>query len=765
MLLGSMINSAQAQEIYGVVRDAISGEVLRHVNVVLQTTDSVFVAGVTSDDNGKFVIPKVNAGDYRLVISYIGYETQHIEVTGLTKSLILPEILLAEEEVYLNTVTVIGSVTTSRIDYKLIFPTDRQVKASTGGIDLLQQLMIPGIQVSPLTGTVGVSGGGEAQLRVNGVRAETSDIVALLPEDIIRVEYHENPGLRYGNATAVINYIVHRHATGVSLGVNIRNAFNLTGYGENTISGRISHRKSEFAVNYHISTRKYRKMWRDNEETFRFADGSNFRRKETGEPGQRQSAQNNLNMAYSYMNDKHLFNATLRYYSYNQPNSVFNGKLADMANPDIFVWMFDQEKQWSSRPALDLYYQENLRNDQILVLNFVETYNYTDNNRVYRESSGDRLLTDIDNKVTGNKYSWIGEGIYEKKFVIGSLSAGLRHTRSRSDNAYKNGHEYRTKMRQSETFLYTQWRGKMQKLDYTLGVGATRSSLQQPDEGVNHNAITFTPRMTLFYSPEQSHSIRFNADIGNIMPTLSELSAVEQAIDSFQIQRGNPNLKSYLRYKFMLNYEWKKGIFYAGFNPLYFYQPSTVMEEKFPSGYKIVKTWDNQKTWQLLRPEGQFRVVPLKDILTISLYGGIYHIVSNGNMYRHVYSEPYVFAEANANYKNFQLYFYWQPIPWGQLYGETLEKGEIFHHLSLSYKYRDMKFGVEAYNPLFNDYRVDTKNYSVYASNKRSLYINDLVQMYLFSFSWNVNFGRSSRSGERRLNNADNDSGVMKVGK
>ncbi|MDR2138858.1 MAG: carboxypeptidase-like regulatory domain-containing protein, partial [Tannerella sp.] len=86
VLLGSAVATAFSQhiELKGVVREAKTNEVLAFVNVVLQTPDSAFVTGAVSDDNGKFAIPNLNPGDYRLALSFMGYKTLYIEVAGLT---------------------------------------------------------------------------------------------------------------------------------------------------------------------------------------------------------------------------------------------------------------------------------------------------------------------------------------------------------------------------------------------------------------------------------------------------------------------------------------------------------------------------------------------------------------------------------------------------------------------------------------------------------------------------------------------------------
>jgi hypothetical protein len=767
LLVCSIIGSVHAQniELKGLVREAKSNEALAFVNVVLQTPDSVFVTGAVSDDNGKFVIPKINPGDYRLALSFMGYKTLYIEVSGLAKNLTLPDILMEEEAVGLDAVTVTDSATTSRIDRKLVFPTERQINASSNGVDLLQQLMLPRLQVNPLTRAVGVAGGGEVQLRINGVKVEVNDIVALQPKEVIRVEYHDNPGLRYGNAAAVIDYIVRRPETGGNLGVDIYNSFKLKKFGTNSVNGRINHKKSEFAVNYFIDRRDFSQMWRDNEETFLLADGSVLHRKEAGVPGRRQWDWQNLNATYSYLNEKRMFNATFRYHVENYPHNDYSGKLYNMENPDDRVQMSDREKSFSSRPALDLYYQENLKNDQTLILNLVGTYNATDNNRIYTENRDGAYLTDIHNLVVGNKYSWIGEGIYEKKLGSNSLSAGLRHTQSYADNTYQNGHEYHTEMQQGETFLYAEWKGKIKKLDYTLGAGVTRSSFRQINEGVDYNTWTFNPRLALLHPLPGHSSVRLTARINNQMPSLSELSVVEQTIDSIQMLRGNPNLKPYLRYESQLNYEWQKGLFYLNLEGLYEYLPSAIMEEKFREGNQIVQTWDNQKNWQRLHTAMILRVGPVKDILTVMLYGSVDRYISNGNNYRHSYTHPSAYTIISGNYRRFQAQFIWQIASWDRFYGETMTGGEVAHILSFSYKHKDLNFGLSALNPFINHFRQNLENRSEYASYKRSMYLNDLSRMLFFRFSYNFDFGRAFQSGQKRLNNADNDAGIMKAGK
>ena len=228
ILLGGMVQGAFAQnlEIKGMVRDARNKEILEFANVVLQTMDSSFVAGTTTDMKGHFLLNKIKKGSYILSVSSLGFKTEYISLEGLSKNISLGEISLNDDAVSLDGVTVSASAQTSHADKKVVFPSDRQMKASGNGMDLLQQMMLPRVQVDLLNNEIKATGNGVVQVRINGVKVEQDEIKALNPSDIIRIEYHDNPGLRYGNADIVLDYIVRRPDTGGSFGLDMAQGIN-----------------------------------------------------------------------------------------------------------------------------------------------------------------------------------------------------------------------------------------------------------------------------------------------------------------------------------------------------------------------------------------------------------------------------------------------------------------------------------------------------------------------------------------------------------
>ena len=148
-------------------------------------------------------------------------------------------------------------------------PTEAQKKASTNGVSLLQHLQIPGLSVNAMEKSIATNYGESVQLRINGVEVTQAEVVAIRPEDVVRVEYHEQPGLRYGGAAAVIDYIVRRRESGGNVSADLTNGVSPFGFGNYQLSGKYHYGKSSFTALVQWSRRDLE--WnRENKETFYF---------------------------------------------------------------------------------------------------------------------------------------------------------------------------------------------------------------------------------------------------------------------------------------------------------------------------------------------------------------------------------------------------------------------------------------------------------------------------------------------------------------
>lgn len=98
---------------------------------------------------------------------------------------------------------IVASPVLHKADRDVYTPSADARKVSPDGLSLLQNMKIPALSVNTVLNTVTNPGGG-VQLRINGREVAVQDVLNLSPESIVKVEYLENPGLRYKDVNAVL---------------------------------------------------------------------------------------------------------------------------------------------------------------------------------------------------------------------------------------------------------------------------------------------------------------------------------------------------------------------------------------------------------------------------------------------------------------------------------------------------------------------------------------------------------------------------------
>ena len=152
-------------------------------------------------------------------------------VIGILSAL-LPIIAVAQNEIpdstvtqELNEVVIQAPKVIRKADMDVYHPSKSAVDNSKDGMQLLRNLMIPTLSVNDALGSISASGQ-NVQVRINGRGSSIEQVKALLPETIKRVEWIDNPGLRYGGANYVLNFIVTNPTVGGSLMAQAKPALN-----------------------------------------------------------------------------------------------------------------------------------------------------------------------------------------------------------------------------------------------------------------------------------------------------------------------------------------------------------------------------------------------------------------------------------------------------------------------------------------------------------------------------------------------------------
>lgn len=757
VMLAVQIAAFAGNKISGRLLDGNDNSALTGANVVLQADTSNVVSGSVTDGTGHFEIKDVDDGSYVLRFSCLGYEPQSVSLANLDGDIYMGEIRLVPTATALGEVVVEGSAVINKIDRQIILPTSTQRKASTNGISLLQHLQVASLVINPLDKSIKTNLGDEVQLRINGAVSDKNDVMALHPADIVRIEYHDNPGLKYGDAAAVVDYIVKRKETGGNVAADLMNGIKPLGAGNYNISARYNRNKSVVGAVFSWERRDL-EWTRENRETFVYP-GRAVENREIGNPTKIKYDRMNLNLSYNYADDKNMLNVAFRNIYNNTPNSFYDRRSVLYQDGTAYN-ITNKQKEDSYIPSLDVYYQRSMKNNQNLYVDVIGTYIESSSDRHYSMSQTGMPADEIVSMVDGERYSIIGEAIYEKRFGNGTLTAGGRHSQSSMNNVYDGNLSSKVDMNQAETYVFAEFQSSVKKLNYRIGIGGMRTYYEQ--EGASQEKYIFRPTLTLSYNFNDKVFLRYNAEMSGYAPSLADLSDVTQAMDLYQVRRGTPALHSVTYYTQSLMASWRSRYVNVELFGRYSYDDNPMMEETLwdGDGGMFVRTTANQRGFHRLNLQAMVQVMPFKEYIAIRLTPFFNRYISLGNGYTHTHSNPGFRGSIMGMYKNWSMMIEMN-TSYYTLWGETLQKEEKLHSIAVGYNTE--KWGVQMMlmNPFTKRYEQSMENRSRLAPYNQVAYSNDFKRMVMVNVSFNLDFGKQRNAAGKRINNSDTDTGIL----
>lgn len=779
------VSMAANNKVSGVIKDAADKSALIGVNVSLKQGDQQ-VSGTVTDAHGKFSL-EAETGEFVLECSYIGYEPIGMSL-AVNGNINLGTIEMNEASTELSEVVVEGDAVIQKVDRQILLPNKEQLGASSDGMSLLQNLQIPRIVVNPMDNSVRTLANQDVQLRINGIEASNSEVMAINPKDVIRIEYHDQPGVRFNGAAAVINYIVKHRDTGGNLMLNASNGVTMPGWGEYHLSGKVNFGKSSFSLLTHYSPRDI--YWtRTNAETYNFSTGT-IENREVGEPTRFKMHPMNIGLTYNWTNgEKNMLNITLRDFMKFTPQSKTNRDSYLYQGTDSFA-IHDHESSKSISPSLDIYYEHNLPDDNHLYFDVVGTYINSSNDRRFEQLPLGATIadtTDVTSRVRGNKYSLIGEAIYEKDWENIALTVGVRHNQQWMKNTYLGSADATVNMTTAETYAFAEVQQRVKQFSYAVGIGAMHTYIEQA--GQKSSNWIARPQLTMSYDFGKGVFWKYKGYVSGYQPSLSAMSDVAQQIDKYQIRQGNPNLKPVMFVANEMQLSWQSKFVNLNIWANYSYDHKPIMDEMYElstlsnSGLStlseavspmVVRTYANHRGFHRLQvaPSVQVRLLQNKLIFTVAPFANYY--VSLGNSYTHKHFNPGVRAGLTGMYRlksgdkdeqnspGTLLFFGEVTTRSNNLWGETLEYGEFYHHIGVGYNAD--KWGVRAMlmNPFsVKGYSIETKDLSALAPNTQHAEMRDFRQMLILNFHCNLDFGTQRCENGKRINNEDKENGIL----
>lgn len=749
-------------KVNGTVIDRTDNSKLIGVNVTL-SNDSGQVAGTTTDNNGKFTIDAGN-GDYILKLSFIGYETIRMALT-VNENTHIGDILMQEGATELGEVVVESQAIIQKVDRQILLPSKEQTQASSDGVSLLQNLQIPRIVISPIDNSVKTLSDESVQLRINGIEASTADVKAINPKDIIRVEYHDQPGVRYNGAAAVVDYIVKHRDTGGSLMLAGTNGLTLPGIGNYYLAGKVHFNKSSLQAIASYSP--YDIYWtRTNNETYNFSTGK-VENNEVGEPTRYKTYPINVSLNYNWTNgDKNMLNIRLRDNMAYTPYGP-SDRDSRLYQPTDSFEIHDHNKSSSQSPSLDIYYQHNLPHKQHLYFDVVGTYINTHSDRRFLQTplfgSASTDTTDVLSSVRGDKWSLIGEAIYEKEWENIMLTVGARHNQQWVKNTYLGSTEATVNMTTAETYVFAEMRHRVDKFSYVVGIGVMHTLIDQA--GQKQSNWIARPQLTMSYDFGKGWFWKYKGYVSGYQPSLSQLSDITQQIDKYQMRRGNHNLKSVMYVSNEMELSWQSKHVNLNLWANYSYDHKPIMEETFEeiidgSPYAI-RMYDNQRGYHKLNVSPSVQVKLLDNKLMFNVTPFVKYMVSQGNNYNH---EHVNYGVRGGIFYLLKGWRFFADVVTAQhnLWGETLTLSELTHDIGINYNSEHFGFGIMMVNPFSpHGSRTITKDLSALAPTANTAVMQNYRQVLILNFHCNLDFGTQHGERGKRINNEDKENGIL----
>lgn len=237
---------AQKGMISGEIIDSQNNEKVPFASIALFEQDySNTVKGVVSDENGKFNLNKIPYGNYNLIISFMGYNSDTLSsilVNRQNAEIALGVLPLVQSVINLEGVEVRGlsNTVSVELDRRKYNADDFETAKGGTAVDLLNKL--PSVSVGP-DGNVSVRGTTQFMVYLNGkpTQLEPSVLLAQLSADAIEnIEVITVPTARYDaqGKGGIINVVTKRTGVeGLSLSANALIGGAPWGHFEDPLSG------------------------------------------------------------------------------------------------------------------------------------------------------------------------------------------------------------------------------------------------------------------------------------------------------------------------------------------------------------------------------------------------------------------------------------------------------------------------------------------------------------------------------------------------
>ena len=755
---------AQSFSISGKIIDNTTQKPIKAAQITLLAADGVSAkAAIASNEDGKFALNSLSPSSYLLRITCVGYKPTQLTLVELNKDTDLGEILLMPDTLQLDEVMVSANLQ-KKADRWVFYPSDVIKRQSTDAYDVLQRMALPDLQFDLMNRTLSSQKGGALQIRINGMPSNQSDLAALQPQDIARVEYIDNPGIVYGDGVAAV-ILVHtkRGYEGMQGGVQIANA--LTAKQGNAYAYfKLIGLKNQLSIKANSHYKNVGGVFTNSYKTFRYPT-SDMTLNAQGDDRTYRLRGGSIQLEYNRLLDERnsFFNVMANYTTSYRPENVSASRVQHNDAPFFYEQLLTKDK--THNVSLDLYLDKQFASKANLLANLTATYIGSDYHRAYSKvyhAAAQPAFTNAYD-VDGQHKSIIGEIVFKQPLSKWhNLSLGTYNRLSDTRNTYEatNGTSP-TSLFNFNNYDYIELSGTLGKLNYSVGGGY--SFYRTKSDSLMANYHFFRPSLTLSYSLSKAFRLQYYLGINPVEPQLAMLSSFVQTQSEYELRKGNPHLKPYQAYINQLSISFRKHETTASISTYIQYSshPFTNNPPIYDAATNMfVYTLANQHSFthfqvRLNASQNLFsQALKLSGWLTLNRY------INNGLSFFTTYTD--IIGGLSLTYDH---------TTWGMqanfcsaittMFNETKTRTAPTLQLSAYYNIRRLRFTLSVNNPFMSvATTVSTLNSEFVSSTSHVFqkYNDNLVQL---SLSYSFRKGKA-RNLQKQMDNADNDAGVVK---
>ena len=640
-------------------------------------------------------------------------------------------------------------------DGQIIYPTETQKNASHSGYSILQKLSLPNIRVDEVSQSLSaIDGRGSIQLRINGIIVGREEMLALSPGSISRIDFIDNPGVRYGEGIAyVINILTRRADSGYTVGIDLTQALTVKS-GNDLIYGKWNAGNSELSLSYNFGYKDFKGNRTHETAHYLLTDGSTHTIERNDLASRSRNFNNGLQLKYNLADSAdYVFQASLKADFSHIPNNYNRKRIIEEDEQYIAT---QRERNRSSSPVLDLYFFKQLTSSQSLTLNAVGTYIATSLRSSYDEGAPYAY------RVEGKTYSLMSEAVYENRLKPFTFTAGANYMQKYTKNKYTGDVNSVNPMHNRSVYAFAEIKGKLGLIRYVAGVGG--SYLDYRQQAHDYQYWLFRPKASVAYNPVQAVQLKYDFQISEHVSRVAMISNTSIRNNSMEWTLGNPDIRPNREqaHTFQISYTHPR---FQSFVQAYgkrCHQPNMATYIRTEDN-RFVYTQLNQKEIDVLNLMLYANGWIVPDKLSIALSGTLFRCFNFGEDYTHCKTFYSGTANVQAYLGKLTLSAF-MDSGFRFLEGETEGFNGSFVSLNASYRYKNLNLSLAWQQPFRNRYKqFQSDVYNRYVRKTTALHCRDLGNFVSLNIAWKFSQGRAYKDVRRNIEQkADKDTGILR---